>query len=78
MSEENKRGRPRIKDRKKIKEHVIAVRFNGKEVEELRRTSKLYEWTPREFIKNVTMAMIEKALKKEKKDENRIITLAHR
>jgi len=78
MSKEKKVGRPKIKDRKKIKEHVIAVRFDGKEVEELRKTSKLYEWTPREFIKNVTMAMIEKALKKEKKDENRIITLTPR
>jgi len=78
MAKANKIGRPKIKDRKKIKEHVIAVRFDGKEVEDLRRTAKLYEWTPREFIKNVTMAMIQKALKKEAKDENRIITLSAR
>lgn len=78
MAKAKKVGRPKIKDRKTIKEHVISVRFNLKEREDLRKAASLYDWAPREFMKNVTLAMIEKALKKEQKNENRIITLSPR
>lgn len=78
MAKLKKTGRPKIKDRKKLMSHVISIRVNPKEREDLRKAASLYNWGVPEFLKNVGMAMVEKALKKEQKNENRIITLSPR
>ena len=78
MAKAKKMGRPRLKDRKLLKEHVLTFRANTREFEDIQKAANLYGWTPREFYKNVIMAMTEKALAKEKKGENRIITLSPR
>jgi len=78
MTIEMRVGRPKIKDRKLLKAHVLSVRVNHKERDNLKKAAKLYGWTVPEFIKNVSLAMVDKALAKEAKSENRIITLSPR
>jgi len=78
MAKARKVGRPKTKDKKTLREHIISIRFNIKEREDLRKAANLYEWPVRDFIRNVTLAMVEKALNKAQKNENRIITLTPR
>lgn len=63
-SSTSRKGRKAIKNRNEVCSHVLSVRVTPREIEEIRKAAKTYNYTTVEFSKNCIMAMTKKALAK--------------
>lgn len=62
-------GRPRSKNRKDVKEHVVTFRVTPREMDVIKKAAKLYDWTPREFYRQCVITMALKAVHNPKKEQ---------
>lgn len=63
-SSTSRKGRKQLKNRGDVCSHVLSVRVTPKEIEEIRKAAKAYNYTTVEFSKNCILAMTKKALSK--------------